>query len=99
MAIGGPGKDCCRNGKALGRRNAGFGDDKRRRAIGNGGGIGRRDRAILGERGLQRRDFIRICLAGLFINRDGFGAFAGGDFHGYNFAIKRAAGNRILRAG
>jgi hypothetical protein len=50
--------------------NALAGDHHGGGAVGNRAGGGGRDRAVLGEGGLERRNLVRAALAGLFVGID-----------------------------
>ena len=62
-----------------------------RSAVGDRGGVGGRDRAVLRERRLERRDLGRISLQGLLVLADRLHAFAAGDVHGDDFALEGPA--------
>ena len=71
--------------------------DKGGRPIRDGGGIGRRDRAILAKGGLERRDFVGPCIAGLFIDRDHNIALARSDSDRHDLACESIVFNRPQR--
>jgi hypothetical protein len=66
-------------------------------AIGDGAGIGRRDRAAVAEGRLQARDFVQVRRARLFVGVDDRLALSGFDRHRHDLPRRGAIAGRRLR--
>ena len=66
------------------------GEDQGRGAVGDRGGVGGGDGAVLGEGGLERRDFGGVALGGLLVLVDDGRALAAGDLDGDDLAVEPA---------